>query len=97
MTDETDPKFDRLPMSDSPSTSPDIYLNGVAIGLTLSDIRITAVVDGQQQCQLHMSFTTAKTLATELSRAIRHFERLTERDIMTMTEVEKGMEKAHNK
>ncbi len=44
---------------------------------------------------LHMSFTTAKTLATELSNAIREFERLTEHEIMIMAEVEKGIKKVN--
>lgn len=38
-----------------------------------------------------MSFTTAKTLATDLSNAIRAFEQLTEHEIMIMAEVEKGL------
>lgn len=91
MADQPESKLVEAPAPGTDRSIPDIYLNGLEIGLTLSDIRVTALVDGKQQCTLHMSFTTAKTLASNLTSAIRTFERLTEHKIMVMAQVEKGM------
>ena len=44
-----------------------------------------------------MSFTTAKTLAQDLSNAIAEFERLTDHSIMTMSEVQQGLKKVQDK
>lgn len=70
---------------------PTIYMNGAAIGLSLSDISLTATVDGMPQCQLHMSFTTAKTVATNIMTALNDLERLSEHPVLTMDEVQEAM------
>ncbi len=93
MVDQTEPGLVDAPVPATARAVPSLYLNGLEIGLTLSDIRVVALVDGERQCTLHMSFTTAKTLATDLANAIRVFEQLTEHEIMIMAEVEKGMKK----
>ncbi len=72
---------------------PDIYFNGMDIGLSLSDVGLLVMTDGQPRCKLHMSFTTAKTLAKELGDAVAEFERLTEHSIVTMDEVRKGVKR----
>ena len=97
MADEIQPNVGALQIHHETATSPDIYFNGIEIGLTLSDISVTATMDGQTQCKLHMSFTTAKTLATELSSAVAEFERLTDHSIMTMSEVQEGLKKVQDK
>ena len=71
--------------------SPDIYCNGVEVGLTLSDMSVNILMDGQRQCRLHMSFTTAKTFAEHLSEAVAQFEQLADHSIMTMSDVEKAL------
>lgn len=97
MADEVKPDVGALQITHQTVTYPDVYFNGVEIGLSLSDISVTAMMDGQRQCRLHMSFTTAKTLAQDLSNAIAEFERLTNHSIMTMSEVQQGLKKVQDK
>ena len=69
----------------------ELYCNGVQVGLSLSDMSVTIMMDGQGKCKLHMSFTTAKTFALQLNNAVKEFERLTNHSIMTMDDVDKAL------
>ncbi len=73
-------------------TEPEFYLNGIEIGFTLSDVRVRAMVDGRPACLLHMSFTTAKTLAEHLDKAVSALEKRTGRPIMTMDDMNQSLE-----
>jgi len=70
---------------------PNVYFNGVLVRLSLSDINMVLMTDGLPSCELHMSFTTAKTLAEKLSDIVTEFERRTGHGIMTMGEVAEGL------
>ena len=73
-------------------TIPNHYFNGFELSSSFSDMGVMLLLDGQPQARLSMSFTTAKTLATNLSSMIEAFERATSHNIMTMEEVRQGME-----
>lgn len=70
---------------------PGFYFNGVQVRLSLSDINMVLMTDDLPSCKLHMSFTTAKTLAENLSAIVSQFERQTGHAIMTMGEVAEGL------
>lgn len=70
------------------------YTNGFEIGSSLSDIKIILMLDGIPFSQLHMSFTSAKTLAQNLSKAVEIFEKTTEHSIMNMDQVLERYQKA---
>ena len=71
-----------------------MYANGFEIGFSLSDVNVLFSIIGHRHCRLHMSFTTAKTLAIALSEALKNFEKTTEQTIMTMGEVDGRVSKA---
>lgn len=73
---------------------PNHYFNGIEIATSLSDMSALLILDGQPQARLSMSYTMAKTIAEGLNLAINEFEKATNHQIMTMSEVKKGMEKA---
>jgi len=97
MPDEIQPKVGGVQITHQAVTHPEIYFNGIEIGLSQSDISITVMTDGRRQCKLHMSFTMAKTLGENLSNAVAEFERLTDHSIMTMNEVAEGLKKVKGK
>ncbi|MDE0149527.1 MAG: hypothetical protein OYG32_16665 [Rhodospirillaceae bacterium] len=87
--------------STPPSTATDtalqaIYFNGVEIGLSLSDMTALLMRNGERLCALHMSFTTAKTFAAELSRAVADFEKATDHNIMTMHDIRPALLEIQN-
>jgi len=73
-------------------TIPNHYFNGFEIGNSLSDMSAILFLEGVPQARLAMSFTTAKTLAENLSAAVRSFEETTKHNIMTMDDVRRGLE-----
>lgn len=68
------------------------YANGFAVGVSLSDVSIVLMVDGQPLQKVHMSFTSAKSLANDLQNSIRALEELLRYEIKTMDEVNKAFE-----
>ena len=75
-----------------PMDCPNIYFNGVEVGVSLSDISVFATINGKRQYRLHMSFTTAKTFAIHLVQAIKILEQAADHDIMTMEDIGKAFE-----
>ncbi|MBC6441367.1 MAG: hypothetical protein GDA49_13385 [Rhodospirillales bacterium] len=73
---------------------PTFYFNGIEIGSSLSDISVLLMTDGQPLAKLHMSFTTAKTMAENLGAGMAEFEKVTGHSIMTMGEVETRLKAA---
>jgi hypothetical protein len=71
-----------------------IYFNGFNLSASLSDMGLLLMVDGQPQVRLSLSFTTAKTLAQELTRAVDFFEKATGTNLLTMTDVQTAYQKA---
>ncbi len=71
-----------------------LYFNGFELQSSLSDVGAFLFLDGRPVVRLSMSFTTAKTLAENLGRAIKVFEDATSHTIMTVEDVKSGFEKA---
>lgn len=76
-----------------PLDVPGAYFNGFQLGLSNSDVAMTLLSHGQPQSVATMSFTTAKTLYLALGQLIAALEKATGREIMTMDEIAKGLEK----
>lgn len=72
------------------------YSNGFDINASLSDIGITFMYDGNPVMRLALSFTTAKTLSSQLQIGIAEFEAATKQSLLTMGDVSKGYEALHN-
>jgi hypothetical protein len=70
-----------------------VYFNGFELGMSLSDAGVWLLLDGQPQCRITMSFTTAKTLALALADHMRDFEAATQHTIMTMADVQMAVDK----
>ncbi|MEX0282411.1 MAG: hypothetical protein AB3N13_14605 [Arenibacterium sp.] len=70
------------------------YFNGFEINTSLSDMGMLLMVDGQPQVKLSMSFTTAKSLAENLTEAVKNFEKITGHDLMKMDDVMSSFEQA---
>ena len=74
-------------------TLQNIYFNGFQLGLSNADINGLLVLNGTPQVGISMSYTTAKTLATQLNELIHTLESVTKHKIMTTEEVGQGIEK----
>lgn len=99
MTDNNDGKNDPADSATEARTMRvrNIYFNGFQIGASFSDMNVMILIDGQIQARLNMSFTTAKTLASELTKAVGSFEKATDHNVMTMEEVKRGYDSVGNK
>ena len=75
----------------APASIPYIYFNGFQLGSSLSDMSVLVLLDGYPQAKLMMSFTTAKTLAENLTAAVRNFEEATGHTLMNMDDVRQGL------
>jgi hypothetical protein len=72
---------------------PVLYFNGFTLNLGASDIGLLAMLDGQPQMKLAMSFTTAKTLSGMLAELVSKLEAATQHAIMKADEVNAGLQK----
>jgi hypothetical protein len=63
------------------------YVNGFELNISLSDVGAMLMVDGQPQAKLSMSYTTARTLCVQLSKALEMYERITGTELKTIEEV----------
>lgn len=97
MADRTQSDVDFKKLDDQTVVIPEIYFNGIEIGMSLSDLNIILVTNGKRHSRLLMSFTTAKTLVAHLKEAVGELERRTDQKIMTMEDVKKAVERATNK
>ena len=73
---------------------PGIYFNGFGIAVGNSDFSISVALDNQPVAELKGSYTTIKTLAEKLLWAVQHFEKATNRQILTTDEVGALLSKA---
>jgi threonine aldolase len=71
---------------------PQIYFNGFELATSLSDMGLYLLVDGQPSARVNFSFTMAKTLAQNLSKAVLEFEKQTNHNLMTMDEIFSAMQ-----
>lgn len=74
----------------SDESIPKHYISGFLAGISAADIMIVGQRNGRPEFVLNMSFTTAKTLAQNLMETIQALEKQTGRDIMTISDVDKG-------
>ena len=72
------------------------YFNGFELSMSFSDMGMLLMCDVQPQSKLGMSFTTAKTLAENLSKMVQDFEAATEHNVMNMNDVRISFEKVQN-
>ena len=72
----------------------DMYANGTNVSFSLSDMNILFSIVDRPQCRMHMSLTTAKSLAIDLDAAIRKFEEITGRKVVDMQDIKSAFEKA---
>ena len=72
----------------------DMYANGTNVSFSLSDMNILFSIVDRPQCRMHMSLTTAKSLAIDLNSAIRKFEEMTGREVFDMQEIKSAFEQA---
>jgi len=70
-----------------PFNVPLIYANGVTVGLSLTDINLTANVNGRPACLLVLPLPSAKSLLTALSQAIKDYETKTGTKILDLGEL----------
>lgn len=95
MADETQSDTVTQKADNSPVVLPRLYFNGFEVGLSLSDLYITLMTNGNQHSQLLMSFSTAKTLLAHLKVAVDQFERKTNQPILAMEDVKQALEQAN--
>ena len=74
-----------------PPQGPSIYCNGFELALSAGDIAITIAQNNRKVAVLNLSFTTAKTLASNLTTAIKHLEEKSGREIMDYEAVAKSL------
>jgi hypothetical protein len=70
-----------------PINVPLIYTNGVTVSLTLTDLHLTAQVNGRPACVLAIPLPAAKSLMQSLSQAIDDYEKKTETYVMDLDEL----------
>ncbi|MFH1114471.1 MAG: hypothetical protein V1792_11165 [Pseudomonadota bacterium] len=64
-----------------------LYINGLTVGLSLSDVFMVVNSGPMPVAVVQMSFTTAKTMMQTLSQLINDFEKQTEQPLLTMHEI----------
>ena len=69
------------------------YVNGFQLNLSNSDVNGIFTLNGVPEFVMTMSFTSAKTLANSLQDLIKTLESVTERSLMTIDEVNSGIQK----
>jgi hypothetical protein len=64
-----------------------LYVNGLTVGLSLSDVFVVVNNGPKPVAILQMSLTTAKTMMVSLTGMIEDFEQKTEQPLLTMQEI----------
>jgi hypothetical protein len=71
---------------------PQFYANGFGIAQTATDVSLVLLTNGNPTGVLSISYTTAKTLLSDLDRALKNFERATNSSLKTAAELEPALE-----
>ena len=71
--------------------SPRLYTNGIAVAQTASDVSLVLLTNENPTGVLSLSYTTAKTVVDELSKAIKNFEAGTDYKVKSIEELDKGL------
>jgi hypothetical protein len=76
---------------------PQIYFNGLQMGLTAADSYIVLERNGAPVAILNCSFTVVKTLSLFGGQAMSSFEELVGREILTVQDVDRLMNEAKSR
>jgi hypothetical protein len=74
---------------------PKTYVNGFGIFYTPSDISLVLLLHNQPFQALAMSYTTAKSLVVDLTRAVNAIEASTNQTIKTIAEISEEFRNKH--
>jgi hypothetical protein len=85
------PKVHEFTPPPIPPGLPVVYANGFVNNLGTSDISVILLVDAAPVLKMHMSYTTAKSLAVMLTEVVGTLEKSTSHNIMISADVEKGL------
>jgi hypothetical protein len=75
------------------SPAPRLHANAVGLAVAGSDVLITLWANGQPVGVLNVSFTTAKSIAIDLSNLLKEIETAVGHQISTPKEVQEGIER----
>jgi hypothetical protein len=64
-----------------------LYANVVSVGLTLTDVHLTAAVNGRPAIILAIPLPTAKTLAIALQTALNQYQSVTKQEILDLPQL----------
>ena len=73
---------------------PKLYVNGLTVGRSLSDLFIMIMNMGAPIGLVTMSFTTAKTLEEHLHRTLHELEKKIGKEFLTMDDIQKKLQEA---
>lgn len=90
---ELDPRLQKGVEADVPH----LYFNAFAGGLGNGDIAMVLEHNGIPVATLNMSFTVAKTFAVAIGSLVAALETASERNIMTMSDINQAYEEARRK
>lgn len=68
-----------------------LYVNGFILGHSMSDVTIVCQTNGTPSAVLNMSFTIAKSLAIEMDKIIKNFEKITDHTLLTIDDIKTKM------
>ncbi len=74
-------------------TQQHFYANGFQVGITSSDTSLVLMLDGSPMITVHLSFTSAKTLANKINGLMAQFEEKVSQKIMTIDDVNERLQK----
>lgn len=80
-----------------PQEIPLLYFNGFVLQYGSADFTLKVKVDGQDMAVLKMSYTVGKSLAEKLGKLVGDFERITDHNVMTSTEVATYMKRENDR
>lgn len=70
-----------------PFNIPFIYTNAVSVGLSATDVQLTATINGRPSYFIAMPFSTAKSLVLALQRALNDYESKTGVEIQELNDL----------
>ena len=73
--------------SETPTSATPIYANGFAVYVGASDVTVNLMLGGRPTHELHLSYTSAKTLGAMLTQMVVQLEAKTGSNIMTIGDV----------
>jgi len=75
---------------------PQIYFNGFIVSSGSADVTVVLQRNNRPVAILNTSYTVAKTLITNLGNLIANFENVTEKPIMTTSEIDEKIKGTQN-